>query len=437
MPGSHARGEERRGRGRRVRLAVRARGVPRRRPGRPACARMRMRLGMPDASGRQSVEPMRGQRLHASRPTWSSRRWASIPRTCRGCSAQPELAVTRWGTLKIDHRTLHDHACPACSPPATSCAARAWWSGRSATAATPPPQMHDWIMQAKAHGRWPRRRRGVSAMTDFVADWNANVARLAGTYDPSPGARCLRRRPGRRARRQAAPRRGAGRHRCAEGGLASRRGRCRRQDRRRRRHPCRDPAGFLRRARSSAAATSCAPGRIAVGMVFLPQDRSRRAGALPRDRRDRDPATSATPSMAGARCRSTSPCIGEKANATRPEIEQIMIRNARGTDERDVRARPLRHPPPHREARRSRRRSADFYICSLSCRSIIYKGMFLAEQPDGLLSRPARRALRHRASRSSTSAIRPTPSRPGGWRSRSACSRITARSTRCAATSTG
>ena len=36
-----------------------------------------------------------------------------------------------------------------------------------------------------------------------------------------------------------------------------------------------------------------------------------------------------------------------------------------------------------------------------------------------------------RASRSSTSAIRPTPSRPGGWRSRSACSPTTARSTRC------
>ena len=25
-------------------------------------------------------------------------------------------------------------------------------------------------------------------------------------------------------------------------------------------------------------------------------------------------------------------CIGEKANATRPEIEQIMIRNARGSE---------------------------------------------------------------------------------------------------------
>ena len=72
--------------------------------------------------------------------------------------------------------------------------------------------------------------------------------------------------------------------------------------------------------------------------------------------------------------------IGEKANATRPEIEQIMIANSQGRRRGDVRARPLPHPPPHREARRAEKASASFYICSLSCRSVIYKGMFLAEQ---------------------------------------------------------
>ncbi|MDP6814594.1 MAG: glutamate synthase large subunit [Alphaproteobacteria bacterium] len=70
---------------------------------------------------------------------------------------------------------------------------------------------------------------------------------------------------------------------------------------------------------------------------------------------------------------------GEKANTTRPEIEQIMIH---GRD--DI-------PPEQIERelyvirRRIERRVAaasinDFYICSLSSRSIIYKGMFLAEQ---------------------------------------------------------
>lgn len=69
-------------------------------------------------------------------------------------------------------------------------------------------------------------------------------------------------------------------------------------------------------------------------------------------------------------------CLGDKANATRPEIEQILISNAKGIDEEDF----------ERELYVIRRRiekaaSAirDFYICSMSCRSLIYKGMMLAE----------------------------------------------------------
>ncbi|MEM9717073.1 MAG: glutamate synthase large subunit, partial [Pseudomonadota bacterium] len=70
-------------------------------------------------------------------------------------------------------------------------------------------------------------------------------------------------------------------------------------------------------------------------------------------------------------------CLGEKANATRPEIEQILLSNSKGVDEETF----------ERELYVIRRRiekaasgMKDFYICSLSCRSIIYKGMMLAEQ---------------------------------------------------------
>ena len=71
--------------------------------------------------------------------------------------------------------------------------------------------------------------------------------------------------------------------------------------------------------------------------------------------------------------------LGEKANATRPEIEQILISNAKGIDEEDF----------ERELYVIRRRIEKavaeagihgLYIASLSCRSIIYKGMMLAEQ---------------------------------------------------------
>ena len=72
----------------------------------------------------------------------------------------------------------------------------------------------------------------------------------------------------------------------------------------------------------------------------------------------------------------------------------------------------------------------DFYICSLSARSLIYKGMFLAEVSiDEFLSRPHGRAVRRRRSRSITSATRPTPSPQWSSPSRSACSPTTARST--------
>ena len=69
-------------------------------------------------------------------------------------------------------------------------------------------------------------------------------------------------------------------------------------------------------------------------------------------------------------------CLGEKANATRPEIEQILIANNKGVNEETF----------ERELYVIRRRIEkagagirDLYICSMSCRSLIYKGMMLAQ----------------------------------------------------------
>jgi len=71
--------------------------------------------------------------------------------------------------------------------------------------------------------------------------------------------------------------------------------------------------------------------------------------------------------------------IGEKSNATRPEIEQIMLSNPRGLDTEAL-ERDLYVVRRRIEKRVIEEAINDFYICSLSCRSIIYKGMFLAEQ---------------------------------------------------------
>ncbi len=126
--------------------------------------------------------------------------------------------------------------------------------------------------------------------------------------------------------------------------------------------------------RSGSAAK---PGPIAVGMVFLPK----------------------TDLQAQERCRQIVEteilefgygihgwrqvpidvsCIGEKANATRPEIEQIMIWNARGSSEQEY-ERDLYVIRRRIEKQAIAAQVNELYLCSLSCRSIIYKGMFLAE----------------------------------------------------------
>jgi glutamate synthase (NADPH/NADH) large chain len=118
-------------------------------------------------------------------------------------------------------------------------------------------------------------------------------------------------------------------------------------------------------------------GLIAVGMVFLPKT------DLNAQERCRQIVESQILAFGYAiygwrQVPIDTACIGEKANATRPEIEQIMIRNLRGSTEADF----------ERELYVIRRRIekhviaaqiGEFYMCSLSCRSLIYKGMFLAE----------------------------------------------------------
>ncbi|TNJ45071.1 glutamate synthase large subunit [Phaeobacter sp. B1627] len=72
-------------------------------------------------------------------------------------------------------------------------------------------------------------------------------------------------------------------------------------------------------------------------------------------------------------------CLGEKANATRPEIEQILISNSKGVDEETF-ERELYVIRRRIEKAAAAAQVGALYIASLSCRSIIYKGMMLAEQ---------------------------------------------------------
>ncbi|MFV0492056.1 MAG: glutamate synthase large subunit [Pseudorhodobacter sp.] len=71
--------------------------------------------------------------------------------------------------------------------------------------------------------------------------------------------------------------------------------------------------------------------------------------------------------------------LGEKANATRPEIEQILIRCEKDID-REQFERELYIIRRRIEKAALAANIQGLYLCSLSCRSVIYKGMMLAEQ---------------------------------------------------------
>src|SRR5579863_8274105 len=120
------------------------------------------------------------------------------------------------------------------------------------------------------------------------------------------------------------------------------------------------------------------PGQLAVGMIFLPRtdlDGQERCRSIV----ETEILNSGYAIYGWRQVPVNIGVIGEKANATRPEIEQIMIANTRGhsAERFELDLYVIRR---RIEKRVIADQVKDFYICSLSCRSIIYKGMFLAEQ---------------------------------------------------------
>jgi glutamate synthase (NADPH/NADH) large chain len=120
------------------------------------------------------------------------------------------------------------------------------------------------------------------------------------------------------------------------------------------------------------------PGKLGIGMVFLPRTD---LGAQERCRVivEREILARGYTIHGWRQVPIDVSVIGEKANATRPEIEQIMIANRPGTSEEqfEVDLYVIRRRIEKGAAEESIK---DLYVCSMSCRSVIYKGMFLAEQ---------------------------------------------------------
>ncbi|MBF6601800.1 MAG: glutamate synthase large subunit [Sphingorhabdus sp.] len=121
------------------------------------------------------------------------------------------------------------------------------------------------------------------------------------------------------------------------------------------------------------------PNRLAVGMIFLPRtDLS--AQETCRTIVEAEIIEAGYTIYGWRQVPVDVSVIGEKAQNTRPEIEQIMIAgpmpDRQSVEEFEKNLYLIRR---RIEKKAVAAQIQDFYICSLSCRSIIYKGLFLAE----------------------------------------------------------
>ena len=121
-------------------------------------------------------------------------------------------------------------------------------------------------------------------------------------------------------------------------------------------------------------------GRLAVGMVFLPRNNFAQA-ELCRTLVESEVLRFGYSVLGWRQVPVDTSVIGEKAQATQPDIEQIVVGNPRGVGD-DEFERDLYIIRRRVEKQALLENVTDFYVCSLSCRSIIYKGLFLAEQLD-------------------------------------------------------
>jgi glutamate synthase (NADPH/NADH) large chain len=122
------------------------------------------------------------------------------------------------------------------------------------------------------------------------------------------------------------------------------------------------------------------PGSIAVGQIFLPRvDLSAQEAA--RTIVESEVLRFGFYIYGWRQVPVNTAVIGEKAAATRPEIEQIMLGAPRGMEGEDL-ERALFLCRKRIEKRVASANLNDFYVCSLSAKAIIYKGMFLAEHID-------------------------------------------------------
>ena len=230
------------------------------------------------------------------------------------------------------------------------------------------------LANASLHGT--RLRRAVCRL-----DRRSRHAAGAGLYDPaldkdSCGVGFIADIKGRKS------------HLIVEDGLrilvqsgASRRGRRRSAHGRRRRHPGADPAQVFCQGGQALGFTLPQPGEYAVGYLFMPTDANWRQ--IIRDIYAEVIAREGLTLLGWRDVPTDNSTLGESVKPTEPKHMQVFIGRGKkklSEDEFERRLYILRKSISNAIYRRRERRTAGYYPVSISCRTVIYKGMFLADQ---------------------------------------------------------
>ena len=180
------------------------------------------------------------------------------------------------------------------------------------------------------------------------------------------------------------------------------------------------PDGFLREELAKQGVTLPPVGQYGVGMVFLPREPASRLACeyeIERAIKDEGQVLLGWRDVPRDNSRlgeSVEDRAGHPPGVHRPRHGRHRHRRAG--------AQALHHPQASGHAIQALKlaHGKEFYVPSMSARTIVYKGMLLAGQVGTYYQDLQDRAPGHRRWRWCTSASRPTPSRPGIWRIRSA-----------------
>ena len=248
-------------------------------------------------------------------------------------------------------------------------------------------------MNAKTH----QTQSGCPSLASLTPGADPSLPRAQGLYDPAKRARFLRRRLRRRHEEPQAS------HAILEKGLQilvnlDHRGAIGADA------TLGDGCGVLTQIPHRFFAEECAklgfalpePGHYAIGQFFMPRDAEARAAASRRSSRRRSPPKGQT--LIGWRdVPVDNSDLGERVKAVEPVQRQVFIgRGAAVADEDDFERRLfiLRKVVSNRIYAIGGDGIAEYYPVSMSCRTIVYKGMVLVHQLGALLQGPARPALR-------------------------------------------